>query len=306
MDLTAKPSTPWWSLLSCCNPPPSPGASSTGEAEEGDEHVMWTTRDVPTATPKLNVSTGGKVEAAEEQPETPATAYSEESDETSFEVAEVEECNGFIGEVAISTPPKTLSSSYARSASFSDDEDCFIGELTIATPRTALAEKLVPLNDSVEAAAIEFEDGDLNESKMSDPDEGSYWYADLDLGGFDDVEQSQIRATEEGQSTANDYRQMHKSVQVQDQSEKAEIGFYYFMSVMMLRHVFGSWLPETLDPVANIFRGQLTVGDDSERKEFRKTMTLRELQVKDDRCEVVPQLQRDAGGSARDLSAIDE
>ena len=227
------------------------------------------------------------------------------SQEAPFEA----ECDGFIGEVAISTPPKTLSSSYARSVSFSDDDDDdYIGELTIATPRTVLAEKLVPLNDSVEAAAIEFEDGDLNESKMSDPDEGSYWYADLDLGGFDDVEQSPIRATEERQSTANDYRQMHQSVQVQDQSEKAEIGFYYFMSVMMLRHVFGSWLPATLDPVANIFRGQLllTNGEGSERKEFRKTMTLRELQVKDDRCEVVPQLQRDAEAGVRGLSAIDE
>ena len=52
MDLTPKPSTPWWSLLGCCRPP---SASSSYEEEEEKDPYLYLEIEEDT-TPNTNAS----------------------------------------------------------------------------------------------------------------------------------------------------------------------------------------------------------------------------------------------------------
>ena len=77
--------------------------------------------------------------------------------------------------------------------------------------------------------------------------------------------------------------------------EMEERGFYQFMVAMLPVPIADSWfLPGEVD-ATNVFNTELLEETNSEeRKDFRKTMTLRELELKEDsRCEVVPQLKRE-------------
>lgn len=155
------------------------------------------------------------------------------------------------------------------------EEDDFIGEVAVSTPRYA-----------------------TNNKDFSPEDNGTIPNIESSM----DANNSQ---------NATDNNTSSSSTQQEDQ---IEIKFYQFMLLMMLRHMFGSFLPTEFDPM-NIFntrkRHLLTQGggSNSEKRDFRKTMKLRTLQYGDNNktCEVLPQLKREeVVGSLTEMHAIDE
>lgn len=205
----------------------------------------------------------------------------------------------FIGEVSASTPQTKASVSPSRKKSVTfEDEDDFIGDLAMLSP-----ERSVTFDEDKEVEEC------TDNGEMSDPDEAMYWYAES--GGLD-VNQSpmksnntesvrgeteedlyevpEIGAAKKTQGINNDTQQSRGSV---TKESTQEVKFFHFLAFMMLRHMLGfAW---EFDPFKIMFNNTklLTNGSNSEKKEFRKMMTLRRLQFREHRCEVVPQLKRD-------------
>lgn len=292
MDLTSKPSTPWWSLFNCCRPP----ASSSDE----DEHNAYSHEDTTTASTastasstKLKIVTGGKVVVGDaDLPDTPATACTDYSADVSVDSQE----DDFIGEIAVSTPRYEKAPTYAY-----EKVDDFRRETTVPTPRSS--SKTFSPERFMEEEVEDFDD------EMSDPDEANYWYEEESSSLDENQRPTKAYSTNKTQNTddivteievskkartTNNAKNTAKNPQMKSTQDQLEIKFYQFMALMMLRHVFGSSLPKELDPMTNIFNAKLllTQCSNSEKKEFRKMMKLRTLQWKDDKCEVVPQLRR--------------
>ena len=214
------------------------------------------------------------------------------------------ESNGdFIGEISVSTPKSSPS---REKVVMFEEEEVFIGELAVSTPQKAALDE------------------------MSDPDEASYWYAESK--GLDN-DRSPLRPsasnnqtqhsnnthekTEEEEdvpeigstSTANNNQKYDAETSNKSMQDQMEVKFYQFMLLMMLRHLFGSWLPGEINPfTTNMFKNKLLTsgGSKSEKREFRKMMTLRKLQYKDNKCEVVPQSKREEDNLTTQIPVIDE
>ena len=136
---------------------------------------------------------------------------------------------------------------------------------------------------------------------FDDPDDANYWYAEFD------EDQSPFKATKAQNTGENAQDVVELDIDIgalskeqaadkvknttQDEMER---GFYQFMVAMLPVPIADSWfLPGEVD-ATNVFNTELEETNSEERKDFRKTMTLRELELKEDsRCEVVPQLKRE-------------
>jgi len=146
--------------------------------------------------------------------------------------------------------------------------------------------------------SVTFED--VEDDDMSDPD--NYWYADLSFSSLIICYEQNL---DENRSSAN-------SLHVEDDADdgpaidtntptltvssltqdNAEVKFFQFVFVVMLRHLFESWLPRHLFQGGSI----LTSGSLSNiRKKEYRTMRTRKLQFADNQFEVIPQLKRDEG-----------
>lgn len=146
--------------------------------------------------------------------------------------------------------------------------------------------------------SVTFED--VDDDDMSDPD--NYWYADL---SFSSLIMCYEQNLDENRSSANS---LHIEDDADDVPEidtntptltvssltqdNAEVKFFQFVFVVMLRHLFESWLPRQLFQGGNI----LTSGSLSniQNKEYR-AMKTRKLQVADNQFEVIPQLNGTRG-----------
>jgi len=152
-----------------------------------------------------------------------------------------------------------------RAVTFEDDEG-FIG--TVENPGPQCPNKMSSTENS---AGMEEKCGD-----GSNTGEATSSYTQL--SSPDEKQLPEIEATKQ---------QTNKPEQ-----DPLEMKFYQFMLLMMLRHVFGSWLPQLDLAKKNLFLTQY--GSKSKKKEFHKMMTLRTLQLKGkNACEAVPQLKRE-------------
>lgn len=243
----------------------------------------------------------------------------------------------FIGEITMPTPkPETPT---GKKVTFEDDIVNEQEISTSHTPSffaTLSPEKLVELVEEKEGdkSNVDATNDDSN-SEMSDPDEGDYWYSRLvkdqspmrkkegtdDVPEIDAVElETQQLIDNETEDGDDDYdvpeidsqsiiavKSLYSgtmdnvsSATQQQEDDQLGIKFYQFMILMMLRHMFGSWLPEDIDPSNSFFNNSELITDtenenksETEKKEYRKKMTLRTLQYKDSKVEVVPQLKRE-------------
>ena len=243
----------------------------------------------------------------------------------------------FIGEITMPTPkPETPT---GKKVTFEDDIVNEQEISTSPTPSffaTLSPEKLVELVEEKEGdeSNVDATNDDSN-SEMSDPDEGDYWYSRLvkdqspmrkkegtdDVPEIDAVElKTQQLIDNEIEDGDDDYdvpeidsqsiiavKSLYSgtmdnvsSATQQQEDDQLGIKFYQFMILMMLRHMFGSWLPEDIDPSNSFFNNSELITDtenenksETEKKEYRRKMTLRTLQYKDSKVEVVPQLKRE-------------
>jgi len=203
--------------------------------------------------------------------------------------------------------------------SFSSEEDNFIGVIALNSPESttsALRKRKVVTFQEVDSvviiSSIPQDDhstlfpnlvdvyDDADDDDVSDPDEANYWYSalttsfdgnqgELDTDDIPEISDSNDNTHKNSIASRNDANSLSK--------DQAEIKFYQLMVLMMLRHVFGSWLPGELDPWQQIFKSQLLQaqcagGGGKKRKGFR-TMMKRSLHFTDKKFEVVPQLQRE-------------
>ncbi len=141
---------------------------------------------------------------------------------------------------------------------------------------------------------------DADDDDVSDPDEANYWYSALttsfdgnqsefDTDDILEISDSNENTHKNSIASRNDANSLSK--------DQAEIKFYQLMVLMMLRHVFGSWLPGELDPWQQIFKSQLLQaqcagGGGKKRKGYRRMMK-RTLHFTDKKFQVVPQLHRE-------------
>ena len=148
-------------------------------------------------------------------------------------------------------------------------------------------------------------------AEMSDPDEGDYWYSNLNESPMkkklstivtendtddDDVPEINVDGVDNQSNTIN----MNST-----QQQQLEIGFPQFLLLMICRHMFGSWLPQ-LNSTTFLFNNSKLITQyecsnksEEEKKDFRKMMKLRKLEYSDSSLEVVPQL-KEAEGSSKD------
>lgn len=142
-------------------------------------------------------------------------------------------------------------------------------------------------------------DSDDEADDVSDPDEANYWYSALSTsfeGNQSDLDSDEIPEISDSISVTSQTTIVSCNDSNSLTKDQAEIKFYQLMVLMMLRHLFGSWLPGEFDPWQNIFKAQLLQaqrgggGVRKKRKGFR-TMMKRELHFVDKKFEVVPQLQ---------------
>ena len=249
----------------------------------------------------------------------------------------------FIGEITALTPPsssKHISPNGKTAVTFEEADD-YIGELSVSTPRSSSSpggkkKRVSFFSDffSDKVAIMEEEqpaDADCSENadEMSDPDMNpEYWCAAPD--GLDE-NKSPTKMEEEAEDSSDNGNDSYDNVPVMDASDpghgmndnngsmdsakfkhatsdQIEDNFYQFFLAMMLRHLFGSWIPGQWDPATNIFNPKLLLtqpGNGGEKKDFRRMMKLRKLEYNDDKCEVFPQLKREEG-SLGELAMIDE
>ena len=217
--------------------------------------------------------------ASRDELETPRVCVEDPAEDLAEKIKEV-------GEIAIEVDEDWRN---AANVSFGSDVTEYIGDLAVATPRREMesegdqsdlqSEPTEPegercangITSSDETGTVQiepedderqFEDSVLN---MSDPDEASYWYADI-------REESSVR----------------------DQARQAEVRFYHFFLLMILRQLFG-WMPGMNDIARDLFvtRPMITQGRSKEdEKEKKKTMKLRRLESREDgKLEVVPELK---------------
>ena len=216
-------------------------------------------------------------------------------------------------------------------ASFSSDDDNFIGVIALASPEYTTSarqrRKVVTFQDVVSVEVMEsstpqdydtslspnrlvacndddddYEYDDDADDDVSDPDDANYWYSalstsfdgyqsDLDTDDIPEIPDSQNASLQTTIVTCNDTRTVPKDL--------AEIKFHQLMALMMLRHFFGSFLPGVLDPWQTLFKAQLLHaqhcggGGGKKGRHGIRTMMKRELHVTDKKFEVIPQLQRE-------------
>ena len=225
-------------------------------------------------------------------------------------------------------------------------EDDIVNEQEISTPTTPSFfatfshEKLVELVEEKEGDESSVAANDDSNSEMSDPDEGDYWYSSLvkengNVPQIDAVEnKAQQLINNETEEEDDDVPEIDSqsiiavkslysgtmdnvsSATQQEEDDQLGIKFYQFMLLMMLRRMFGSWLPEDTDPSNCFFNNSELITDteyenksETDEKEYRRKMTLRTLQYKDSKVEVVPQLKREdeeINDSLNDVPVIEE
>ena len=220
------------------------------------------------------------VPASRDECETPLL-FTERHAEDMGEKIEVDE----IAEIAIEVDEDWMT---VADVTFGPEETEHIGDQAVATPmrtemesggaqsdlRSEVAESEVkPCDDGItssdETGTVQIESEDFDESilNISDPDEASYWYAEM-------LQESSPR---------------HRARQT-------EVGFYQFFLLMILRHLLG-WMPGMSDIARDLFlmRPMITQGRPKEDEKGRKhTMTLRRLESREDgTLQVVPELKRD-------------
>ena len=197
-------------------------------------------------------------------------------------------------------------------SSFESSVDTFIGEITISTPKS----KTVTLdsnNNSTPTASTPTQPGfyatlspeklatlveDVDDAaEMSDPDEGDYWYSNLN-DTDDDVPEINVDGVDMPENGSQ-----NNTINMSTQQQQLEIGFPPFLILMMFRHLFGSWLPQ-LNPTTFFFNNSKLITQydnksEEKKKEFHKMMRLRTLEYSDSSLEVVPQL-KEADGRSKD------
>jgi len=191
----------------------------------------------------------------------------------------------FIGEIAI------LAADSKTNALNFEDEDDFIDEDALT----------IQFSDH-QKRSITFED--VDDDDMGDPDEADYWFADR---RFSSLIVCYEQSLDENRSSANSLQGEDDADDVPEidtnrptlntvsslTQDNAEVKFFQFVFVVMLRHMFESWLPRQLFQGGNILKsGSLS---NIQKKEYR-TMRTRKLQFADNQFEVIPQLKRDEGG----------
>ena len=197
--------------------------------------------------------------------------------------------DNFIGVIALNSPESTTSALRKRKVvTFQEEDSVVIISSIPQDDHSTLFPNLVDVYD------------DADDDDVSDPDEANYWYSalttsfdgnqgELDTDDIPEISDSNDNTHKNSIASRNDANSLSK--------DQAEIKFYQLMVLMMLRHVFGSWLPGELDPWQQIFKSQLLQaqcagGGGKKRKGFR-TMMKRSLHFTDKKFEVVPQLQRE-------------
>ena len=206
--------------------------------------------------------------------------------DSSFESSEIDT---FIGEITISTPK-------SKTVTFAEDDNNNGNTPTASTPTqpgfyaTLSPEKLVTLVEDVDDAG-----------EMSDPDEGDYWYSNLN-DTDDDVPEINVDGVDMPEIDSQSNTINMKSTQ--QQQRQLEIGFPQFLLLMMARHIFGSWLPQ-LNPTTFFFNNSKLITQydstnkrEEEKKEIRQMMRLRTLEYSDSSVEVVPELKKEVEGSS--------
>mmetsp|Transcript_11663 Transcript_11663/g.24888 ORF Transcript_11663/g.24888 Transcript_11663/m.24888 type:complete len:257 (-) Transcript_11663:129-899(-) len=256
MDLTPKPSTPWWSLFNCCR---APAASSTSKNEKEQDHHEYINEDTATAydsssmTPK---SSSGRKAGGNEEVGTPATACMDYSVDASFDSQD----EGFIA--------KTLA--YEKDASIGDSmaDD--------STMRSSSSKSLSHVG---------------HDDEMSSEDT---IYSQYDI--VPEIEEAPTKV-----KAANCWNEMNNSTK-----DCLETKFLHFMFLMLLRHMFGSWLTGTLDPVTSIFNRKLMLTEygNDDKKGSNKVEPVG-LQCDEGRGDAVPELEGEES-SIGDIAAIDE
>ena len=168
-----------------------------------------------------------------------------------------------------------------------EDKDDFIGEDALIIPRCS-DEKF-----SDQKRSVTFEDED--DDDMSDPDEADYWYADL---SFSSLIMCYEQSLDENRSSANSFHGEDDADDVPEidvnrptlissgtvhtvsslTQDNAEVKFFQFVFLVMLRNLFESWLPRQLFQGGNILTSESL--RNIQKKEHRKMRT-RKLQVGD-------------------------
>jgi len=265
MDLTPKSSAPWWSLFDCCRSPSTKGDQDEDACGNEDEangasaarDNNMTAPSLKVATPRLEVLKEGAV------PDTPATACTDSSADNP------------------SGEDLTLNSPTEKVVTFEEE------------PASAAAKKSEEMDLDDGETSSDTDESDCSYAEPSPPDENhnplknKMFKVAQKMFGYDmDIAVPEIDINMSSKSR-------HESPWKEDQ--QTEVKFYHFLGLMMLRHIFGRWLPGGTDPATNIFtpndlltqHGSI---NEDEKKELRKQKNF----------EVVPDLKRE-GASLEDM-----
>lgn len=154
-----------------------------------------------------------------------------------------------------------------------EDEDEFFGEVAVSRPQCS--------------------------NKTSSPEKYMDDTGEANLTSLDENQSPMKASSTENTQNTMDNTDIEDTKQTTNKStqDQLEVKFYQFMLLMMMRHMFGSWVPELDEAMQNIFKNKPLLtqyGSKGEKKAFRKMMTLRTLQFNDNStCDVVPQLKRE-------------